>query len=41
MEPLRELAGSDHSHSPTAPGIAYQPIRMRMPWAATPASTTR
>src|ERR1700677_4937505 len=41
IEPPRAVAGSDQSHRPTAPGIAYQPIRMRKPLAATPGSSRR
>src|SRR3954447_2222444 len=33
-DPLRRWPGIDHSHRPTAPGIAYQPSRRRRPSAA-------
>lgn len=35
IEPPRRAAGSDHSHRPTAPVMAYQPNRIRSPLAAT------
>src|SRR5439155_19502352 len=36
IEPLRRRVGSDQSQRPTAPGIAYQPIRSRSPVSVTP-----
>src|SRR5580704_16885644 len=41
IDPPRELAGSDHSHMPTAPGMAYHPIRMFRPFNAMPGSSRR
>ena len=41
IDPLRDAAGRAHSHMPTAPGIAYHPIRMRSPLAAMPGSMRR